>query len=137
MTSYPPIFPTITMITAGTLGLMYLVKSLRIVSYRFSERVSLGAPNDSANPLFRATRAHGNFAEFVPLMLFMLFLLESIGTNPLLLQICAGLLVIARLLQWIGILNTKVPNWQRAGGAVVTFILLGLFSVLLLLKALP
>jgi uncharacterized membrane protein YecN with MAPEG domain len=64
----------ITPLYAGLLALLYLVLSYRIVVLR-RNKVSLG---DGGNPILqRRIRAHGNFSEYVPMILIMLGILDA------------------------------------------------------------
>jgi uncharacterized membrane protein YecN with MAPEG domain len=85
--------------------------------------------------LLHAVRAHGNFVEHVPLALILLGEIELSGASPLTCKVFAGLLILARLMHAIGI-HRPAPNVLRAGGAVLTWlILLGLGIEALILLA--
>jgi uncharacterized membrane protein YecN with MAPEG domain len=118
-------FPA-TLLTAGALGLVLLVLSYRVVQMRLSGKISIGDGGNEALSL--RIRAHGNFAEYVPLALLLMLLVEaaSAGT-PGALYIIGGLLVLARVLHAWG-LALDSPNKPRIFGMVLTF------SVILLLS---
>lgn len=126
--------PTVTMTTAGVLGVIYLILSMRIVFFRVNKKISLGVPADSKDPMFKLNRVHGNFSEYIPFLLFMMFLLDITRSNPLLLKISGGALILGRILHWLGIINKRVPNWQRMLGAGLTFTVMGIFSIALIWK---
>jgi hypothetical protein len=59
-------------------GLLYLALSVRTLRLRRWLRIAVG---DGGNPvMLRAMRAHANFAEYVPLTLVIIFMMERVGT---------------------------------------------------------
>jgi hypothetical protein len=119
----------VTMVTAGVLGLLLLLLSLRVVAVRRTARVSLG---DGGDPeLLARIRAQGNFVEYVPLALLLLFLAEQAFGGGRFVMACAVLLVVARLAHPVG-MALPAPNVWRAVGAGGTWIVLLLLSGALL-----
>ena len=123
----------VTLGTAGLLGLVYLVLALRIVFGRFRMRISLG--DGGQGVMLRRIRAHGNFAEYVPLLLLFMALFELAGDRRGVLVAGGALLVLARISHAIGIEIPKAPNPFRAFGSSVTFLLLLAASVRALVLA--
>ena len=118
-------FP-VTLTTACVLGLIYIVLMLRVSQLRWRHKISLG---DGGNrDLLERCRAHANFAEYVPLILVMLAIIEYSNGNPVLLVVIALLLIIARILHPIGMAR-PAPNLFRMIGAGATFLILGILSV--------
>lgn len=123
---------TITPFYAGLLGLLYLALTIRVVKGRVGD----GAPSlgDGGNKsMFRAIRGHANFNEYVPLILLMMAMLEVGGVYSRWVLHAVGLtLLIARVGHGIALSFTS--NWVlgRAGGALLTFLLLAIVSVLCL-----
>lgn len=116
-----------TLATAGALGLLYIVLAVRVIRGRFKHHVSLG---DGGKPeMLALIRAHANFAEYVPLLLVLMGLLELAGANKTALMWCGVALVIGRVLQAIGVQMPKAPNAPRFIGTNITFFLLIGFSV--------
>jgi uncharacterized membrane protein YecN with MAPEG domain len=121
----------ITAITAALLGLLYLVLSVQVIRARGATGTSLGdgssgtiaAGQEHTAPLLVAARSHANFAEYVPLCLILIGLVELNGTRSWVVQALAALLVTARIIHPIG-MGRKIPNPFRAGGAVLTFLVL-------------
>ena len=110
----------VTPLYAGLLALLYLVLSYRIVLMR--NKVSIG---DGGDPiLLRRIRAHGNFAEYVPLILIMLGILELNHLPFYALHIIGLTLLIARLLHGYAFSFTESFKFGRLWGTVLTFILL-------------
>lgn len=125
---------TITLLYGGLLGLLFLTLTVLVIARRFKYRVSIGEGN--CPELQTAIRAHGNFAEYVPLCLVLLGGCELAGVAPLWLHISGVLLVIGRILHAIGIQIPKAPNPYRMFGILSTFAVLLMLSLLALSHAL-
>lgn len=124
----------ITSLYAGLLGLWFLVLSARVVRRRING-ISLGDGGDKS--LFRAIRGHGNFSEYVPLLLVMLGLLEHGGGLPgWLLHLLGATLLVSRLLHGYALSFTAEFRFGRFYGALLTFILLLLMPLLCLWQGL-
>jgi uncharacterized membrane protein YecN with MAPEG domain len=128
--------PSVTTLAASLLGLIYVVLSLQVIAGRFSGKVDLGDTGNTRHPLFVAVRSHANFAEYVPLSLLLIGLLE-VRTGPsLLVKGLAAALVLARLMHPFG-MRMKAPNPFRAGGVVITLsviLISGLGNLFIVLK---
>lgn len=125
----------ITPIYAGILALIYLMLSVRVVQKRFSG-ISLGDGGDEM--MQRRIRAHANFAEYVPLLLIMIGMLELGRFPALTIHILGALLVVARLLHGYALAYTSKWMTGRKYGAAITFALLlvcGLMCIYLGLTA--
>ena len=70
--------PRITLLVASLHVLFYLLLSMRVMLHRKAHRIGVGTGGDEV--MTRRVRVHGNFAEYVPLALLMLALLELAGT---------------------------------------------------------
>jgi uncharacterized membrane protein YecN with MAPEG domain len=66
----------ITSLTAGLLALLYTVLSILVIKYRMKEGQTLDVPEGLIR---RTVRAHGNFAEYTPLVLVLMALVEIQG----------------------------------------------------------
>jgi len=134
----------ITLITGSILTLCYVVLTMRVVFARVSNKVSLGTgpgaatialgENNAPSPLLVPMRAHGNFAEYVPLSLVMMGLVEGHGGNKTMLMALAATLVVARLMHAVGI-GMQAPNAMRGGGVVLQMTVLIVLAVAGLLAA--
>jgi uncharacterized membrane protein YecN with MAPEG domain len=112
----------VTLITAGCLGLIFFVLSLRVVQKRLAGMVAFGDGGDQV--LLERIRAHGNFAEHVPFLLLLMAGIElASGHGSLLLWGCGGLLILARIAHAIG-MSRPSPNLFRSVGVVLTWLLL-------------
>lgn len=110
----------VTLATASILALIYIGLALRVVQARWKYRVSLGAGN---NPDLEARiRSHGNFGEYVPLLLVFLALFELAGIDKTILAAAGAALVLFRVLHFVGI-PRRSPNPFRFIGTVGTFLM--------------
>ncbi len=69
--------PVITPLYAALAAAVMIVLSLRVIGMRRGRRVSIGDGGD--DDLARRIRAQGNFAEYTPLALLLILLLELGG----------------------------------------------------------
>jgi uncharacterized membrane protein YecN with MAPEG domain len=128
--------PAITTLAAALLGLIFAVLSGMVVAGRFTEKVDLGDGNTTKSPLFVAIRCQANFAEYVPLTLLLIGLVELHTGPTLLVKGLAAALVLARLMHPVG-MRMPTPNPFRAGGFMITLAVLAVASVRALLLTLP
>ncbi len=124
----------ITLIYAGLLGLLFLLLSFWVVKRRAQFRVMIG--EGEAPEMLAAIRAHGNFAEYVPLTLLLMALCELAGVGSLWLHLGGVLLLLGRILHAIGIQIPRAPNMPRLFGTLFFWLSLGVFSVLALVQGL-
>ncbi|OEG01014.1 MAPEG family protein [Aeromonas caviae] len=124
----------ITLIYAGLLGLLFLLLSFWVVKRRAQFRVMIG--EGEAPEMLAAIRAHGNFAEYVPLTLLLMALCELAGGGVLWLHLGGVLLLVGRILHAIGIQIPRAPNMPRLFGTLFFWLSLGIFSVLALVQGL-
>lgn len=110
-----------TLTTAGLLGLIYFVLSYRVIQVRVASKISLGDGSDDR--LLARIRAHANFAEYVPLILVLMAVIELwVARGPWLWGVGAAL-VVARLAHAVG-MAMPAPNPFRIIGTMTTFVLL-------------
>lgn len=124
----------ITLIYGGLLGLLFLLLSFWVVKRRAQFKVMIG--EGEAPEMLSAIRAHGNFAEYVPLTLLLMALCELAGVGALWLNLGGALLLVGRILHAIGIQIPRAPNKPRLFGTLFFWLSLGLFSVLALVQGL-
>lgn len=123
----------ITAIYAAILALMLVALSAHVIMVRNKENVFLGT--GEAQPLLRATRAHGNFVEYVPMGLILLGLIEALGGAAWQLHALGLLLVGGRICHFIGVGTAAAPLSLRVGGMLLTFVMLTLAGLRLLAAA--
>lgn len=122
----------ITAFYAAILTFLYLALSANVSRLRLKHQISLGS--GEVPKLERAMRAHGNFIEYVPLLLILMGLLESLDGSPIALHLMGGLLFIARLSHAF-CLCIKYVAVMRQLGTLITYVLLllsGLMSLIAL-----
>ena len=122
---------TTTALYASLSAFFYLALSVNVSKLRFKHRISLGV--GALPKLERATRAHGNFAEYIPLILILMGLLEYLGSSALFLHAMGALLLIARLAHAY-CLCIKYVSILRLAGATLTYAILFLSAFTLLMK---
>ena len=116
---------------AAALTALYLVLSFHVIRRRRIAKASLGTRGDQA--LERAIRAHGNFAEYVPLALVLMTLAEMRGISPLALHATGLVLLLARILHAYSISNVREDLRMRIVGMLATFAVLIVLIVFLLI----
>ena len=103
---------------AGLLGLFYVFLSLNVVRGRFKNRISLG---DSGNEdMLKRIRIHGNFMEYTPIALILIFFAEWQGAPAILIHILGTALFLGRLMHPVGILLKDGASIGRTGGMILT-----------------
>jgi uncharacterized membrane protein YecN with MAPEG domain len=116
-----------TPIYAGVLGLLYFFLSGRVVGRRKSLQQALGDGGDKE--LLRRQRVHGNFAEYVPLVLILILMCELQGAPALLVHALGLALTVGRMLHAYGVSQTKEPLIFRMIGMILTFAALTISAV--------
>lgn len=109
----------VTPFFAGLLALVYILLSARVIAVRKSARIGIGDKGNAA--LLRRMRVHSNFAEYVPLTLLLLLMLELMGGTPWLLWILGAALLIGRLFHAYGVSQEPEPLVFRMTGMILTF----------------
>ena len=124
----------ITLFYAGLLTLWFLVLSIRVIRQRTQAKINLG---DGGNEtMLRRIRAHANFAEYVPLALVMMAMLETGGLQKWAVHAMGATLLVGRLLHGIAFSFTQKWFIGRFVGTLATFIVLGTAGVLCAWKGL-
>lgn len=124
----------VTPLYAGLLGLLFLALSIRTIGVRRRLRIAVG---DGGNEeMLRAMRVHANFAEYVPLAVVLLFLLETQGAPLVLVHALCAALVIGRLVHAYGVSRVRENLRFRVFGMALTFTALAGAAIGLLLSPL-
>jgi len=108
-----------TALYAALLALFYIVMSFKVVGKRRQYQIGIGSNGEMA--LERAIRVHGNFAEYVPFALLLMFLAEYSGLAALYIHILGVALIIGRFSHAWGVRQVKEPMRFRVFGMVLTF----------------
>ena len=117
----------ITLTIAGAAAILHVWLSLRVSTLRRPLKIGLG---DGGNEvLLRRMRAHGNFAENMPIFLVLLGFVElAVGRN-IWLWVAGIVFVIARIAHAFG-MDRPGANLLRVGGISLSWlVLLGLGAV--------
>ncbi len=114
--------PRITLLVASLHALLFVVLSLRVVLHRRAHRIGVGTGGDEA--MTRKVRVHANFAEYVPLALLMLALLELSRLPSAWIWVLGVALLLARVLHAVGLGGSAGYSVGRFAGAATTFLLL-------------
>ena len=104
---------------AALLALLFVALSIRIIRLRRSLRIALGDSGNEA--LLRAISVHANFAEYVPLCLILLYLVEGQGAHPALLHGLGVILLTGRLSHAFGVSQANENFRFRVFGMALTF----------------
>jgi len=121
-----------TSIYAGLVSLIFVALSFRVIGARRSLRVGLG---DGGDPLLlRRLRAHGNFAEYVPMALILMALIEWQTNAFLIVHLMGASLIVGRLAHAYGVsAEPELPKLRVIGMALTfTAILVGALTNLTL-----
>ncbi len=129
------VFPAITTAYAAILALIFMGLTIWVSMARLRFRINHG---DGGNiVLNRRIRAHANFAEYVPLILLLVALLEAGGAGRFTIHALLLPLTIARIMHPIGMVARDFTARQftfRGPGAAVTWAVMVVAAVLLLIR---
>lgn len=104
---------------AGLLAFVFVVLSFRIILMRRKFQVGIG--HGEQKELHRAIRVHGNFAEYVPLALFLMLLLELNQTESWLMHVLGLSLLVGRMFHAMGLGKSAGTSMPRFIGGVLTY----------------
>lgn len=115
----------ITLTIAGAAALINLWLMVRVGQVRTSEKVSVG---DGGNEkVLRRMRAHSNYIESAPFILFLVGVIELASTtSPTWLWIVSGIYLLGRVAHGIGMDDGKFGKGRMIGTIVTMLALLGL-----------
>lgn len=127
----------ITLTIAGAAAILHVWLSLRVSRLRRPLKIGVG---DGGNEtMMRRMRAHGNFAENMPIMLVLVGFVELATGGSLWLWGAAILFVLARILHAFG-MDRPGANWMRVGGIAASWavlLTLGVYAILLAYQSPP
>jgi uncharacterized membrane protein YecN with MAPEG domain len=116
----------VTPLYAGLMTLLYLVLSFQVIKFR-QQGISLG---DGGDPkMLRVIRGHGNFAEYVPLALLLMAVMELSQFSNYVLHALGIALLVSRLLHGYALSFTQKFRFGRVWGAGLTFAVLAVEAV--------
>lgn len=114
----------VAIVCVALLGLLVFLLGLAVSMTRGRSGVIAGAPEDSASSLYKLVRAHGNTAEYAP-MLAVLFLLVGERNPAVWVLWTMGIAVLSRYLIAIGMVagpTLAKPHPLRFVGALGTYV---------------
>ena len=124
---------TITPIYASLTALIFLALSWRVIRYRKANLISLGDKGDKN--LLKRMRAQANCAEYAPLALLILLLVELSAAPDVAIHAMGISLVAGRALHAYGFASTPQNIILRQLGMLLTLLVIGLGALGLLAHA--
>jgi uncharacterized membrane protein YecN with MAPEG domain len=115
-----PVPLPVTLLYAGVNALILLVLAILTVRARVTTKTDIGTGESVA--MTKAVRAHGNAAEYVPLAIVLVGVLELAGAPPALLHGLGGGLTVARLLHAQGLYSSLGTSPGRLVGTLLTWL---------------
>jgi len=128
-------YPSITAAYSAAFAFLFFVLAIWVIAGRLNSGILHG--DGGQEQMNRRIRAHGNFAEYVPMILLLAALLEAGGTGPTTMHAFLAPLLIARVLHPFGMLAPVGSVRQyvcRGGGIMVTLAVLVAEAVRLALR---
>lgn len=116
---------------AAILALLFIVLSVRTLRLRKRLRIAIGDGGNQS--MLRAIRVHSNFAEYVPLTLLLIVLVEMTGGSALFVHALGISLVAGRVSHAIGVSQLRETYTFRVVGMTLTFLALTSSAVALLI----
>ena len=113
----------VTSLYAPILAAIYIVLSVRTLALRRALKIGIGT--GGSERLLRASRAHGNFAEYVPLTLILVVLLELQSAPHAPLHLLCASLSCGRIVHAYGLSRSPENYVYRVTGMVLTLSALG------------
>jgi len=109
----------VTPLFAAVFTLMYLGLSLNVIRHRLGHGVSLGDGGHSS--LQVAVRTQANFVEYVPLMLILMWFIETLTFSSSSVFWIGSFLLISRIFHALGMFYPRKLLILRQLGAIGTF----------------
>lgn len=124
----------VTPLYAALCAILLIALSLRVARLRKTLKVGIGDGGERA--LQKAIRVQGNFIEYVPMALLLLFLLELSRQAPFwVLHLLGAGLLLGRVLHAIGLSTTAGLSFGRMVGILLTFGMILITAIWLLIVA--
>ena len=114
----------IAVICAGLLGLLVFGLGLTVSMIRGNSRINFGFTPDPTNRLYKLVRAHGNAAEYAPMLAVLILYLGTRNPGPWLLWTFVAATVF-RYLHALGMIlgrTLDAPDPLRFVGALGTYV---------------
>ena len=107
---------------AAILTVLLLALTYNVILRRKFAGIWLGHGNHDA--LEQAIRAQGNFVEYVPYALLLLYMAEGAGASDLVIHVLGVTLIVARLLHAWGLTISRNHSFGRLSGSLLTHLVL-------------
>ena len=120
----------ITPFYAALLGLLFIALSVRTLRLRRALRIAVG--DGGSDAMLRAMRVHANFAEYVPLTLVLIVMVEVGDAADWLVHGLCGALLLGRAIHAWGLSRPREDFRFRVAGMSLTFTALGGAALVLL-----
>lgn len=126
----------VTAFVAAICALLLLATAIDTVRQRLRLKAAFGDHGDAK--LISASRSHGNLAEYAPITIILLGLLETARANHMALMIIGAIFLIGRVAHVIGLYTPSEPGKAPLGrqiGVAATFgtlLILGLWTLWML-----
>ena len=121
---------SVTPIYAGLLAILLIVLSARVIVYRRANRLSLGDEGDRS--LLKRMRAQANCAEYAPIGLLLLALLDLQSAPIWALHVLGLMLLAGRCLHAFGFSASPPVMGGRVGGMALTLTMILISAVWLI-----
>ena len=123
----------ITSYYAAVLALLFILLSIKTIKTRRQHKVAIGDGGEKS--ILRASGVHANFAEYVPLTILLIGMLEMQGFTTLIIHSLGILLVLARVAHAYGVSQTNENFKFRIFGTATTINIIAICALLLLTKS--
>jgi uncharacterized membrane protein YecN with MAPEG domain len=123
----------VTAFVAAICALLLLVTAIDTVRQRLRLKAAFGDHGDAK--LISASRAHGNLAEYAPITIILLGLLETARADHMALMVIGAIFLIGRVAHVVGLYTPSEPGKAPLGrqvGVAATFgtlLALGLWTL--------
>jgi uncharacterized membrane protein YecN with MAPEG domain len=124
----------VTPVYAALLGLLFVFLSIRTILLRRRLKIGIGTGDNPS--LLRAVRVHANFAEYIPMALLLLLMIELQGSYSGIVHVLGMLLVLGRISHSWGVSRVKEKFGFRVFGMACTFTVILASTLMLLTRAL-
>ncbi|UZK65263.1 MAPEG family protein [Sphingomonas sp. M1-B02] len=122
-------FLPVALVTAGAAALINFWLGLRISQLRISEKILVG---DGGNPRMVARmRAHLNFAEYAPIVLILIALVEMARGTQYWLWIVAAVFIVGRVLHGFGMDGWRIGRMLGILSTMLVMLGLAAYAVYL------
>jgi uncharacterized membrane protein YecN with MAPEG domain len=107
-----------TSLYAAVLSLVFVALSIRTIRTRRRQKIAIGDAGDAT--MLRAMRVHANFAEYVPLSLVLIYLVEVVSGSATLVHGLGLVLIVGRLSHAYGVSQPDEAFGYRVTGMALT-----------------